>query len=336
MRSNTRSADSGVSRSSMPNTVANAWSSQMPRRRAAEQMIVRGERVPDPACVLLDRRAVPARDAEVLEPHALAVEHPEHVVIGRDEQRRRIRERRVVGEPLRIGVPVRADDRQVLDRRVEASREVARRRVGGKQPVGMEIERNPGHGGQPCEVMGERCAHAVPEQRDDVARDGRAERRVSRRGRAEHGCEIEEAGGDPRGIVARGRDDARERRRPSDRRRRSRCPARRCRSHSGSTRRRRARDGGTGRRPRCGRAPCRAGAAAASASRPSRSAACGAAARDCGSATISCAQYAARSMPGGAASVGTISSVIWRSTSVASGGSDDACQMVSWPARKPR
>ncbi len=44
---------------------------------------------------------------------------------------------------------------------------------------------------------------------------------------------------------------------------------------------------------------------------------------------MSCAQYAARSVRGGATSVGTISSAIWRSTSVASSGSDDASQIVA-------
>ncbi len=50
-------------------------------------------------------------------------------------------------------------------------------------------------------MIGKRCAHAVAEQRDDVARDGGAKRRM--RGEvAEHGSEIEEAGGDPCRIVA--------------------------------------------------------------------------------------------------------------------------------------
>ena len=109
-------------------------------------MIVGGERPPDAARVQLDRSAVAARDAEVLEPDALAVEHPEHVVVRRDEQRRRVRERRVVGEPLRIGVPMRAHDRQVLDRRVEAPRKVARRGIGGEEAVGMKVDGYPGHG----------------------------------------------------------------------------------------------------------------------------------------------------------------------------------------------
>jgi hypothetical protein len=43
---------------------------------------------------------------------SLAVEHPETVMIRRDEERGRVGEGLVVGVPLRIGVTVRADDRQ--------------------------------------------------------------------------------------------------------------------------------------------------------------------------------------------------------------------------------
>ncbi len=116
------------------------------RGRAAEQVKVFGERVPYPARVRRDRTAIVARNAQVLESYALAVEHPEHVVVRRDEQRRGVGERRVVGEPLRIGVAVRTDDGQILHRRVQAARESADRRVGGEQPVGIQVERN-GHVG---------------------------------------------------------------------------------------------------------------------------------------------------------------------------------------------
>ena len=117
-----------------------------PGRRAAEQMKVLGEAAPDFARIGLDRAAVDPRHAEVLETHALAVEHAMHVVVGNDEQPRRIGERRVVGEPLRIGVAVRADDRQAGDRRVERARNVARLGIGGKQSVRVQREGRGGNG----------------------------------------------------------------------------------------------------------------------------------------------------------------------------------------------
>ncbi len=103
-----------------------------PGRRAAEQMKVLGETAPDFARIGFDRAAVDARHAQVLETHALAVEHAMHVVVGNDEQPRRVGERRVVRKPLRIRVAVRADDRQLGDRSVERAGDVARLAIGGK------------------------------------------------------------------------------------------------------------------------------------------------------------------------------------------------------------
>ena len=62
------------------------------RRRAAEQVIVSREHAPDLARVALGGAAIDARDAEFLERDALAVEHAEHVVIGREQQAGRIGE----------------------------------------------------------------------------------------------------------------------------------------------------------------------------------------------------------------------------------------------------
>ena len=64
-----------------------------PGRRAAKQVPVPGEEAPDRARIGLDRAAVLAGDAELLQPHALRIEHPEDVVVRLDEQRRRDRER---------------------------------------------------------------------------------------------------------------------------------------------------------------------------------------------------------------------------------------------------
>ena len=51
---------------------------------------------------------------------------------------RRIDKGLVIGEPGGIGVAVRADDRQRPDTFVKASSDRARRRVCGKQAIGVE------------------------------------------------------------------------------------------------------------------------------------------------------------------------------------------------------
>ncbi len=51
-------------------------------------------------------------DAERLERHPAGVEQPRDVVVGRDEQRRRVGERAVVEQQARVDVPVGRDDRQ--------------------------------------------------------------------------------------------------------------------------------------------------------------------------------------------------------------------------------
>ena len=107
-----------------------------PGRRAAKQIIVLGKAPPDRPAVGLDRRAVEGRHAEILQPHALAEQHAEDVVVGHDEQLRRIRERLVQRIPARIGVAVRADDRQVLDAGIEVAGERARMRFGGNSRSG--------------------------------------------------------------------------------------------------------------------------------------------------------------------------------------------------------
>src|SRR2546429_4657260 len=97
-----------------------------------EQSVVGCKSAPDLARILLDWAAISARDREIFELDALAVEHPENVMVRRDEERGRVGEGLVVGVPLRIGVTMRADDRQLLDRRIEFATEVPLRRIGGK------------------------------------------------------------------------------------------------------------------------------------------------------------------------------------------------------------
>ena len=54
------------------------------------------------------------------------------------QQLRRIGERLVLGEPARIGVAVRADDRQVLDAGIEVARDRPRPLFGGKQQIRID------------------------------------------------------------------------------------------------------------------------------------------------------------------------------------------------------
>ena len=74
------------------------------------------------------------------------------VVIRDDEQPGRIGEGRVVGEPARIGVAVRAHDREPFDRAVELSRHVPHGGLGGEQAVGVKGEGRSlnGHGFPPA------------------------------------------------------------------------------------------------------------------------------------------------------------------------------------------
>ena len=110
------------------------------RRRAAEQVIALGKAPPDRARIAVGSAAVDRRDAQLVQPDALAVQHAEHIMVGHDQQLRRVGEGLIIGEPARIGVAVRADDRQVLDRGVEPTGDVARRGVRRKEAIGMETQ----------------------------------------------------------------------------------------------------------------------------------------------------------------------------------------------------
>ncbi len=90
------------------------------------------------AAVGLGRAAVGAGNAEVGQRHALRAEHAEDVVVGDDEELRGIGEGQVLGVPARVGMAVRADDRQVADLGVERARKAAHRGIGRKQPIRIQ------------------------------------------------------------------------------------------------------------------------------------------------------------------------------------------------------
>src|SRR5208282_4628644 len=100
-----------------------------------------GKQAPDLSWVLLDLLAVAPCDAKAFEGDALAVKHSEDVVVRYDKQRGGVGERRVVGEPRGIGMPVRAHDRQVANLFVKPPRNRPDRRIRRKQPIGVEPKR---------------------------------------------------------------------------------------------------------------------------------------------------------------------------------------------------
>ena len=105
---------------------------------AAEQAEMLGEQPPDRPSIGLRRGGVPRRDAQRLQRDALRVEHAKDVVIGLNEERRRVLEGGVAGVPLRVGVPMRRNQGQVRHRLIEPARNGARAWVDRQQPVGMK------------------------------------------------------------------------------------------------------------------------------------------------------------------------------------------------------
>src|SRR5262249_12582861 len=100
------------------------------RRRAAKQMEVFGEGLPDFAVVGLHRAAVNARYAERFHRDALRVEHPENVVVG-NEQQISGRAEWIIrgGEHPRINMAMRADQRLVGDLAIETQRDLFLSRI---------------------------------------------------------------------------------------------------------------------------------------------------------------------------------------------------------------
>jgi hypothetical protein len=113
-----------------------------PARRAAEGVPVGAQRPPGRPRPVGGCRAA---GAEALQRNAVGMQQPGDVVVGGDQQGGRIPERDVLRDPVGRHVPVRGDDRQVAHRGVEPARDAAGRRVGGKEPIRMELQRCIGH-----------------------------------------------------------------------------------------------------------------------------------------------------------------------------------------------
>src|SRR5690625_2746361 len=94
-------------------------------RRTEKEVIVVGEDLPHRARVGVDGATVAAGNPELVECDPLRVQHPEDVVIRRDQEGCRLRERFVVGQQRRRHVPVRTNERQVLDLVEEFARDAA-------------------------------------------------------------------------------------------------------------------------------------------------------------------------------------------------------------------
>ena len=119
-----------------------------PGRCAAEQMVVFGKAAPDRAHVRLGRPSIERQYSERLVGDSLADQHAQDVMVGPDQQRGRIGERRVGCKPLGIAMPVRADDRQATDAAMDLACDRPGCRIGGKKPVGVQKA----HGFNPAQM----------------------------------------------------------------------------------------------------------------------------------------------------------------------------------------
>ncbi len=101
-------------------------------RRAAKQVEVVREHLPDLPRIRFRRRPIQPRDPEALHRHALRVQHPHEVVIRHDDQRRRVWKRRVLGEHPRVDMPVRAHQREIRDTVIQSRARSRERRARGR------------------------------------------------------------------------------------------------------------------------------------------------------------------------------------------------------------
>ena len=81
----------------------------------------------------------PRRDAEIVQIDALAVQHAKQIMIRRQQQLGRVTERRIAGEPLRVGMTVRAQDRQVTHFRIQAAGDLPNGGFSGEQTIFVQV-----------------------------------------------------------------------------------------------------------------------------------------------------------------------------------------------------
>ncbi len=112
-------------------------------RRAAEQAHVLGQQAPGLAGLGPDLAGA-VRHAELLQRDALAEQHAVEIVVRRQQQAGRVGERRVGREPLRIGMPVRADDRQAGHIVIQTPRDRPDLGFGREKTIRIKLQR-PGH-----------------------------------------------------------------------------------------------------------------------------------------------------------------------------------------------
>ena len=105
-----------------------------------EEMPMCAERLPDGTRRGLGAGPVGASDPERVQGHTLAVEHPKHVMIRGHQERRRLRERGVVGEEGGIDVTVGTHDGQSGRLLVDRPCRAPLRGVGREKPVGRKLE----------------------------------------------------------------------------------------------------------------------------------------------------------------------------------------------------
>ena len=102
-------------------------------------MVVAGEAPPDLPGIVLDGSSIPGRYPEILQTDSLRVEHPEDVVVWSDEQCRRFFERLIEGEQIRGHVPVRADQRKMLNGLKQGPCNLAHLRIRIKESIWMQV-----------------------------------------------------------------------------------------------------------------------------------------------------------------------------------------------------
>ena len=104
-----------------------------PGGRSPEEVVMLGEKTPDLPGIAFDRTAVDPGNPEFFERDALAVEHPEQVMIRDQEQLGGIGKGDIVRIPPGIGVPVGADDGQILDLAVQTAGDPPLGGIAGKR-----------------------------------------------------------------------------------------------------------------------------------------------------------------------------------------------------------